>query len=157
MDKNQNRKRFEARLRMLDDNPGEVARAAQTRRRGLALPKGTEFKTAIRPLRIGVRLVSVFVCFFLLKAMFAEITGPELYDNQVAELSNGGGWETIMGVVMQRGPAMKWAEPAVAKVMDVERSRQTAQALDEGVLKQTSGAPDQSTDTELQQTGTAAQ
>lgn len=134
-----NRKRFEARLRVLDEVPGVTARSRHSRLTNSSRRK-VLWEKRLRPIKAGVRIALVLLAFFIAKAGIAEITGTESYDIQVASMANEDGWESVAAVFMQRGPLMRWAEPAVAKIMDVERSRVVASALDEGVLRPAKGA-----------------
>ena len=134
-----NRKRFEARLRLLDECPGVVSRSAGTRAIGPGHASERATESSIRPLRTGVRIAMILGAFLLSKAALAEFVGIEQYDNQVSILANGEAWEPFAALVLQRGPASKWVEPGMAKFMELDPERQRFAMSEWPVFAQTSG------------------
>lgn len=125
-----NRLRFEARLRELDEIPSIYSRASGTRERGLNNRDPKNLRRKVRPLRSLVRYTFLFIFLFATKAGFAEYIGTERYDDQVAVLSQGEGWQPLVALFMQRGPALKWASPGVSKVMGLEDRKPELAAFD---------------------------
>ena len=135
-----NRQRFETRLRILDESPGIVARAIRTRRNE-HFRKREQAPTERRldRLRSAVRIFMTIVFFFLGKAISAEFIGTERYDTQVTALSTSEGWRPLVALIMQRGPAMKWVEPGISKILELDPNREVLAAEDWPVFMQVKG------------------